>query len=69
LLFAIADNHPFEQGNKRTGFLAFRSFLLLNGYDIVMGDEVLGPMITDVITGISAQDEFIAIVQDFIVVL
>lgn len=34
-LFGIARNHPFSDGNKRTGFLAAYTFLLINGYEIV----------------------------------
>lgn len=33
-LFHIVENHPFEDGNKRTGWLAMRMFLRLNGYRI-----------------------------------
>jgi death-on-curing protein len=32
LLFAIARNHPFVQGNKRTAFAAALIFLENNGY-------------------------------------
>ncbi|HZC15513.1 MAG TPA: type II toxin-antitoxin system death-on-curing family toxin, partial [Caulobacteraceae bacterium] len=32
LLFGIARNHAFEQGNKRTAFEAALIFLLANGY-------------------------------------
>lgn len=32
--FGIAKNHPFDDGNKRTAYIACRTFLLLNGYDI-----------------------------------
>jgi death-on-curing protein len=34
LLFGVARNHAFEQGNKRTGFLAAIVFLETNGYTI-----------------------------------
>jgi death on curing protein len=34
LLFGVARNHPFVQGNKRTGFLAAVVFLEINGYTI-----------------------------------
>jgi death-on-curing protein len=34
LLFGVARNHPFVQGNKRTGFLAAVVFLEINGYAI-----------------------------------
>lgn len=35
LLLGIALNHPFEQGNKRTAFVAAIEFLELNGYGLV----------------------------------
>lgn len=31
-LFGIVRNHPFSDGNKRTGFLAAYTFLAINGY-------------------------------------
>ena len=34
LAFGIITNHPFIDGNKRTGYVAFRLFLLLNGSDL-----------------------------------
>ncbi|MDX3928732.1 MAG: type II toxin-antitoxin system death-on-curing family toxin [Shinella sp.] len=34
-LYGIVRNHPFSDGNKRTGFLAAFTFLLLNGHLIV----------------------------------
>lgn len=38
LLFAVARNHPFAQGNKRTGLQAALIFLQANGYDLALGD-------------------------------
>ena len=35
LLLGVALNHPFEQGNKRTAFIAAVEFLELNGYQLV----------------------------------
>ncbi len=32
--FGIIKNHPFLDGNKRTGYAVCRSFLILNGHDI-----------------------------------
>lgn len=31
-LYGIVRNHPFSDGNKRTGFLAAFTFLFINGY-------------------------------------
>jgi death-on-curing protein len=35
LAFSIVSNHPFVDGNKRTGHAAMETFLVLNGYEIV----------------------------------
>jgi death-on-curing protein len=32
--YGITKNHPFIDGNKRTGYIVMRTFLRLNGYDI-----------------------------------
>lgn len=36
--FGIAKNHPFVDGNKRAALIATELFLVLNGYDLVVGD-------------------------------
>lgn len=37
--FAIARNHPFVDGNKRTAFVAMELFLDLNGFELKASDE------------------------------
>ncbi len=45
--FGIASNHPFQDGNKRTAFLAAVIFLGLNGLDFIAPeDEVVARMIS-----------------------
>lgn len=34
LAFSLVKNHPFVDGNKRTGQMAMEAFLLLNGFEI-----------------------------------
>lgn len=46
----IVKNHPFVDGNKRTGTLAAVAFLALNGFDLSV-DE---PEIAAVIIGVAA---------------
>ena len=61
LLFGIARNHPFAQGNKRTGFLSAIDFLELNGYAIEPlpdADKVLGLSIMDVLGQRMTEDQF-----------
>jgi len=33
--FGLARNHPFVDGNKRTAYVVCRTFLMLNGWDMV----------------------------------
>ncbi|MFW5927001.1 MAG: type II toxin-antitoxin system death-on-curing family toxin [Wenzhouxiangella sp.] len=39
--YGIARNHPFVDGNKRTAYVVCRTFLVLNGWDMVgpLGDR------------------------------
>jgi death-on-curing protein len=39
LAFGLARNHPFVDGNKRTAHVAYRTFLVLNGADVIATDE------------------------------
>lgn len=39
LAYGMAKNHPFIDGNKRTALVVSRTFLLLNGFDIVATQE------------------------------
>lgn len=46
LMLGIAQNHPFAQGNKRTGFEAANIFLEANGWDLAIEDySELGDLI------------------------
>jgi death on curing protein len=33
--YGIARNHPFVDGNKRTAYVVCRTFLVLNGWDLI----------------------------------
>lgn len=37
--FGLVRNHPFIDGNKRTGYVAAELFLALNGYAMTASDE------------------------------
>lgn len=68
LLFAICRNHPFRQGNKRTGFVAAVNFLLINGYELTISDDDrLADWIVDVVCGRIGEDEFIGILAPHVV--
>jgi death-on-curing protein len=59
LLLGIGRNHPFEQGNKRTGFASTSIFLRFNGYSFVAPDgPLLGEFIDRIITQTLAEAIF-----------
>lgn len=39
--YHIAQNHPFVDGNKRTALTAALTFLEINGYPVMGGEETL----------------------------
>jgi death-on-curing protein len=40
LMESLTNNHPFLDGNKRVGFAAAHTFLLVNGFDLKVDSEV-----------------------------
>lgn len=50
-LFHITKNHPFVDGNKRTGVVCALVFLELNGIEIDAGDDTLIDMVISVAEG------------------
>ena len=55
---AIARNHAFNDGNKRTAFAAMTAFLAVNGYDLIAPDDTLiGRMIEACVTGKMSEAE------------
>jgi death-on-curing protein len=48
-LFHIVKNHPFVDGNKRTGLLAALLFLETNGYTVEIADELLVDLVSHTI--------------------
>lgn len=64
LLLGIAQNHPFEQGNKRTAFTAAATFLEMNGYELDAPDgEMFGKLIERVIIDDLSEGEFTEIIR------
>lgn len=56
LCLALAKNHGFADGNKRTATAAMIEFLLINGYDLLLADDdadqpVLGRWIEELVRG------------------
>jgi death on curing protein len=50
-LFHIVGNHPFIDGNKRTGAVASIIFLMMNGVELVADEETFAKMVLSVAEG------------------
>lgn len=55
LTYLLIENHPFVDGNKRTGFLCLLRFLEVNGYSLAASNDELYQFTMDVAT--SAMDK------------
>ena len=62
---AIARNHPFIDGNKRTAYVALELFLAANGHDFTAGDAEAVVMTLAMAAGDLADEEFIAWVRTY----
>ena len=51
LAFGLAKNHPFVDGNKRTGFVIGILFLELNGYRFSASEETAAQAVIDLAAG------------------
>jgi death-on-curing protein len=68
LLFSLARNHPFEQGNKRTAFVSALTFLEINGFTLALSNtELLGKQITLVIEGKLDESDFLEFLQPYVI--
>jgi death on curing protein len=68
LLSGIAQNHCFEQGNKRTAFIAAVMFLKANGYNLTVpdGEVPLGRWIEMMITKGLTIEQFTDLIRPFV---
>ena len=51
LLESLINNHPFVDGNKRTGITASAMFLQINGYSLVASNQELESFVLAVVSG------------------
>jgi death-on-curing protein len=68
LMAGIVQSHAFEQGNKRTGFVAMVQFLTENGYDVTIEDT--RPWADQVISFVEhrlSEEDFVAALRPFVV--
>jgi len=64
-MVGIAFNHPFIDGNKRTGFLAGVTFLHVNGFEIEVGlnDPEIGVALEQVVRRSLLFDDFVVLLR------
>lgn len=61
--FHLVQNHPFVDGNKRTGAIAALLFLDLNGVEVVIGEDALFEHILGIAQGRIAKAEIAAFLR------
>ncbi len=66
--YALIKNHPFLDGNKRTGHAAMEVFLVLNGFEIRATVDEHEHMILQVAASEIDREEFTAWLQTHVVV-
>jgi death-on-curing protein len=66
LLESLLANHPFVDGNKRTGYVLMRLFLKKNGMDIVAVEETKYQFLIDVASGVKRYDDILIWLEDYV---
>ena len=65
LLESVLTNHPFVDGNKRTGYVLLRKYLLQNGIDIIADEQQKYDFIIDVASGKTRFEEILAWLKEY----
>lgn len=64
--FGLTSSHPFNDGNKRIGFLAMYVFLGLNGVEIVAAEADVVDLMVTIADGSRSEDEVVGWLRDHI---
>lgn len=64
LIESIVKNHPFVDGNKRTGYVLMRLFLLSNGVDINANQDEKYEFVINIASGISTLHDITLWIQN-----
>ena len=68
LLAGLAFSHAFEQGNKRTSFIAMTEFLMINGYDLAIDDSIRwADEVIALVEHRSTEENFVRAIRPFVV--
>lgn len=62
---SIVVNHPFVDGNKRTGYILMEALMRHEGFAINASDEVLYSFVIKISTGTIPFDEIVAWLKEF----
>jgi death-on-curing protein len=62
--YAIAKNHPFVDGNKRTSLLAIYTFLGLNGVEFIVPEADAAAMILSLAAGEVSEENLARWIRD-----
>ncbi len=62
--YSLINNHPFVDGNKRTGMAAMNAFLEMNGYSLVVEPDEGEFFILCVADGEASRDELTQWIRD-----
>lgn len=65
--FSLIMNHPFADGNKRTGHAVMEAFLVANGYEISASVDEQAEIILEVAAGSISREQFSKWVGDRII--
>lgn len=58
LAYGVARNHPFLDGNKRTAWVLCRSFLRLNGRDVLVDQQAIVSTVLALAAGEMTEEAF-----------
>ncbi|HLN97242.1 MAG TPA: type II toxin-antitoxin system death-on-curing family toxin [Pyrinomonadaceae bacterium] len=64
--YSLIQNHPFLDGNKRTGHAAMEVFLFLNGFEITASIDEQERTILQVASGEMDRESFTAWLRDHV---
>ena len=64
--FSLISNHPFVDGNKRTGHAALEMMLILNGFELVASVDSAEQKILQVAAGEATREDLLAWISDHI---
>jgi death-on-curing protein len=65
--YSLVQNHPFLDGNKRTGHAAMEAFLLLNGFEIQSSVDEQERIILQVASGETDREAFTRWLRDHVI--